>query len=171
MKKLIEKHYSEIYKQTCILTRDRELASDLLHDACIRALSNQDKFEMGTNFPGWLFTIVRNRYYSHLLKQQRDWELFEQISEYLHNFEGTKPFGSAYDDLAIQDIKGCIKSLPPKYEIIFQDYIDGFKYEEIAQKMEIPVGTVKSYIHNARNKVINKLQSLGYTEGTNPCKV
>ncbi len=141
------------------LTSDHDDAHDLLQETSLKALDNRDKYTPDTNFKGWLYTIMRNIFINNYRKVMRD-NTFVDRTENLyhlnlseeHTFESTE---KAYD---IKEIHRAVHALPKEYRIPFAMHISGFKYREIADKLNLPIGTVKSRIFFTRQKLQKELK-------------
>ena len=136
------------------LTNDREKASDLFQETMYRALANQDKYNIGTNIKAWLFTIMRNIFINDYRRKtiQRvifDNDVHESKSKtIIHNDdEGT---------LQLKEIYKAIDQLPELFKIPFLLHFEGYRYHEISESLNEPLGTIKSRIHVAR-KLLKKL--------------
>ena len=125
------------------LTADREEANDLLQETSLKALDNEDKYIPDTNFKGWMYTIMRNIFINNYRKIVRDQTFVD------HSTEG------AYDMKEIHRIVGL---LPKEYRIPFAMHVSGFKYREIAEKLGLPLGTVKSRIFFTRQRLQGQLR-------------
>lgn len=133
------------------LTRDIDDANDLLQDTMVKAFTNQDKFAEGTNLKAWLYTIMKNTFITNYQKMVRR-ATFVDTTDNLHyiNSNSTLIENSAYGEFAIDDIYEAIDKLDEIFSTPFLLYYRGFKYHEIAERLSIPIGTVKNRIHIAR---------------------
>ncbi len=133
------------------LTRDIDDANDLLQDTMVKAYTNQDKFAEGTNLKAWLYTIMKNTFITNYQKMVRR-ATFVDTTDNLHyiNSSATLIENSAYGEFAIDDIYQAIDKLDEIFSTPFLLYYRGFKYHEIADRLSIPIGTVKNRIHIAR---------------------
>ena len=141
------------------LTADREEANDLLQETSLKALDNEDKYTAETNFKGWIYTIMRNIFINNYRKALRDQTYVDQTDNqfYLNqniNIEGDSTEGS-YD---LKEMRRIVNALPKEYRIPFSMYVSGFKYREIADKLGLPLGTVKSRIYFTRQKLQEELK-------------
>ena len=142
------------------LTKDSEDANDLLQETLMKAYKNRDKFSEGTNLKAWLYTIMKNTFITNYQRMMRR-GTFIDTTDNLHfiNSSSTKVENSAYGDFALSDINASIDQLDDVYKTPFMMYFRGFKYQEIAERQEIPIGTVKNRIHIARKILKEKLQT------------
>lgn len=141
------------------LTADREEANDLLQETSLKALDNEDKYTAETNFKGWIYTIMRNIFINNYRKALRDQAYVDQTDNqfYLNqniDIEGDSTEGS-YD---LKEMRRIVNALPKEYRIPFSMYVSGFKYREIADKLGLPLGTVKSRIYFTRQKLQEELK-------------
>lgn len=144
------------------LTRDLEDANDLLQETMLKAFTNRDKFAEGTNLKAWMYTIMKNTFITNYQRMMRR-NTFIDTTENLHYINSTDSTiqNKAYTNFAIKDIHGAIDRLQDSYRIPFVMHYRGFKYHEIANKLQIPIGTVKNRIHIARKELKNKLRVYG----------
>lgn len=141
------------------LTADREEANDLLQETSLKALDNEDKYTAETNFKGWIYTIMRNIFINNYRKALCDQTYVDQTDNqfYLNqniDIEGDSTEGS-YD---LKEMRRIVNALPKEYRIPFSMYVSGFKYREIADKLGLPLGTVKSRIYFTRQKLQEELK-------------
>ncbi len=131
------------------LTRNAAAADDLVQDAVVKAWANMDKFQAGTNLRAWLFTILRNTYYSLYRKRRRevedpDGKMAGQLSE--------KPAHDGH--LAMSDFRVAFAKLTDEQrEVLILIGAEGFSYEEAAVMCGCAVGTVKSRTNRARKRL------------------
>lgn len=133
------------------LTRDSEAAKDLFQETLYRALANKDKYNVGTNIKAWLYTIMRNIFINNYRRKAKQNTIFDSSpNEFLLNHNQAVISGTAESDLRVKDIQEAIHKLPEIFRNPFLLYFDGFKYHEIADMLQEPLGTIKSRIHFAR---------------------
>ena len=130
------------------LTTDREEANDLLQETSLKALDNEDKYMPDTNFKGWMYTIMRNIFINNYRKVVRDQTFVDRTDNLYHlnlpqdtGFESTE---KAYD---LKEMHRVVNSLPKEYRVPFAMHVSGFKYREIAEKLNISVRTVEHHIY------------------------
>ncbi|MFC0262892.1 RNA polymerase sigma factor [Fontibacter flavus] len=133
------------------LTRDMDDANDLLQDTMVKAFTNREKFTEGTNLKAWLYTIMKNTFITNYQRMVRR-GTFVDTTDNLHylNSGDVLVENGAYGDFAMEDIQVAIANLEDVYKTPFMMHFRGFKYHEIADKLNIPIGTVKNRIHIAR---------------------
>ncbi len=133
------------------LTRDSESANDLFQDTLYKALVNRDKFHVGTNIKAWLFTIMRNIFINNYRRKAKQKTIFDNSpNDFLINQNQVSISNTAESEMKIKEINKCIQELPEIFKTPFLLYFDGYKYNEIAEVLVEPLGTIKSRIHFAR---------------------
>lgn len=137
-----------------MLTSNRDDAYDLLQDTTLKALDNEDKFADNTNFKGWVFTIMRNIFINNYRRAGRAATVVD-ITENLYHLNLSQNSGleTPEGSYGASEITQAINEFPDEYRIPFNMHVQGFKYNEIAEKMQLPLGTVKSRIFFARKKL------------------
>lgn len=137
-----------------ILTSNKDDAYDLLQDTTLKALDNEDKYVDNVNFKGWVFTIMRNIFINNYRKVVRSATIIDQTEDLYHlNLPQDSGFDSPEGSYAAKEINEAINSFPDEYRIPFSMHVAGYKYNEIAEEMNLPLGTVKSRIFFARKKL------------------
>jgi RNA polymerase sigma-70 factor (ECF subfamily) len=136
------------------LTKDYDQANDLLQETYFKAIRNKDKFREGTNLAAWLYTIMRNAFITNYQKMMRQ-KTFVDTTEDLHHLNTYKSniSNEAIVKLSVEEIEDLIDNLEERFREPFIMYYRGFKYEEIAERLDIPLGTVKNRIHVARKEL------------------
>lgn len=143
------------------LTRNAAAADDLLQDTIVKAWSNMDKFQPGTNLRAWLFTILRNTFYSGKRKTRR--EVSDSDGLYAARL-ASKPDHDGR--LALRDFRAAFDQLPDEQrEALILVGASGFAYEEAAEMCGVAVGTVKSRANRGRKRLA-ELLDLAEGEGT-----
>lgn len=133
------------------LTKDAEQAKDLYQETLFRALSNREKYMEGTNIRAWLFTIMRNIFINHYRKKLKHRTVAEpSASEFFINHHENIVSNKAASNLQMKDIHVAVYHLPGIFKKPFMLYYEGYKYFEIANMLQEPLGTIKSRIHFAR---------------------
>jgi RNA polymerase sigma-70 factor (ECF subfamily) len=145
------------------LTKDSEDANDLLQDTLVKAFTNRDKYADGTNLKAWLYTIMKNTFITNYQRMVRK-NTFIDTSDNLHyiNSIESSTDNLAYSTFAMDDINRAVGNLEDAYRTPFLMHFRGFKYHEIADKLNIPIGTVKNRIHIARKELKDKLRVYAY---------
>jgi len=131
------------------LTNDPEQAKGLLNETTLKALDHKEEFKPDTNFRGWMYTIMRNIFIINYRKEIRNLTFMEHTDSLScdMNFESTE---AAYD---FEEIRKTINDLPKEYRIPYSMHVSGFKYREIAEKLELPEETVKNRIEFCRERL------------------
>lgn len=133
------------------LTRDSEVAKDLLQETMYRALANKEKYNVGTNIKAWLYTIMRNIFINNYRRKSKQTTIFDSSpNEFLLNYNQVTTTNAAEGALKMKDIEFAIHRLPVIFRNPFLLYFEGYKYHEIADLLTEPLGTIKSRIHFAR---------------------
>ena len=135
-----------------MLTANREEAKDLLQDTTLKALDNEDKYIDNVNFKGWVFTIMRNIFINNYRRVVRNQTIIDQTEDLYHlNLPQDSGFASPEGSFTVKEITTAINSFSEEYRIPFSMHVAGYKYHEIAEKMDLPLGTVKSRIFTPRS--------------------
>lgn len=133
------------------LTRDYDSAKDLYQETLFRALANKEKYHVGTNLKAWLYTIMRNIFINDYRKMSRQHTLLDNTPhDFLIEKNQRAAVNAAFSTIQTKEINSAIDALPAIFCQPFRLYLDGYKYHEIAEAMNEPLGTIKSRIHFAR---------------------
>lgn len=152
---------SNMFNFAMLLTANRDDAYDLLQDTTLKALDNQDKYVENTNFKGWVLTIMRNIFINNYRKIVRSQTVVDQTEDLYHlNLPQDSGFDSPDGSMTIKEINSAINSLNNDLKIPFSMFLSGYKYNEIADKLSLPLGTVKSRIFFARQDLQKKLKDM-----------
>jgi RNA polymerase sigma-70 factor (ECF subfamily) len=162
-------HMNLLYGYAMYLTSDRDEANDLLQETFLKAFRFFEKFEQGTNAKAWLYRIMRNTYINEYRKVRRAPDLVEyddQLSSYQMKQRDERSPGDVPGEIFEDEIAIAISSLPEKFKsvIVLRD-VEDLPYEEIAEALEIPVGTVRSRLHRARAILFDKLKGYAKERG------
>ena len=137
-----------------LLTSNRDDAHDLLQDTILKALANEDKYVENTNFKGWVFTIMRNIFINNYRHINRIPVLADNSeNQYQINKQDDSSYSSPEDCYTIKEVNNAIKAFPEAYRIPFSMFLAGYHYAEIAKQMNLPLGTIKSRIYYARQRL------------------
>ena len=163
---LAMEHMSSLYSAALRMTRNPADAEDLVQETFLKAFAAFHQFEDGTNLKAWLYRILTNTYINSYRRRQRqpvqapteeitDWQLAEAES---HTSSGLKSAETeALDRLPDSDVKEALQSLPEEFRLaVYLADVEGFSYKEIAEILDIPIGTVMSRLHRGR-KLLEKL--------------
>jgi RNA polymerase sigma-70 factor (ECF subfamily) len=138
------------------LTANSEDARDLLQETYLKALTYKDKFEENTNIKAWTFTIMKNTFINNYRKAVKQRTTFDSSdNQFLIN-------GRAFEEgpesnFSHSEITSKVSALGDDFRIPFQMHTSGYKYKEIAEKLNLKIGTVKSRIFFSRQKLMNAL--------------
>ncbi len=140
------------------LTKDLDAAKDLLQETLLRALSNKDKFREGTNLKAWLFTIMKNIFINSYRRKVKRRTLVDTTDNlYYINSSGNAIRNKAEGNIMLEQMHRAIGDLSSDYRVPFMMHFKGFKYQEIANDLHLPLGTVKSRIFFARKELKKQL--------------
>lgn len=141
------------------LTSNREQAEDLLQDTTLKALSNEDKYVDNVNFKGWIFTIMRNIFINNYRQTVRQATVIDKTEDLYHlNISQDSGINTPEGSYAVKEISVVLNSFSDDYRIPFNMFVAGYKYNEIAEKLDLPLGTVKSRIFFARKRLREELK-------------
>ncbi len=137
-----------------MLTSNRDDAYDLLQDTTLKVLDNESKYAENTNFKGWVFTIMRNIFINNYRRTARAATMIDTTDNLYHlNLSQDSGLESPEESYGASEIGAAIESFSDEYRIPFSMHVAGYKYNEIAEHMNLPLGTVKSRIFFARKKL------------------
>lgn len=143
------------------LTHNPDDALDLLQDTYVKALTYREKFEESTNLKAWLFTIMKNTFINSYRRSVKTKALISKGDDLaLNRAYKQNSYNHCEDRLSAKEIIKRIEKLDEQYKLPFTRYYTGYKYEEIAHEMKLPLGTVKSRIFTARKQLMDALKSV-----------
>ncbi len=143
------------------LTANDDDAQDLLQDTLMKAIVYKDKFADATNLKAWLYTIMKNVFINNYRRTVKTRTIIDTNSSL--NYINAKQKGGprqAESTMAEKEVNQAIDSLHSDFATPFRMYFEGYKYKEIAEHMDVPIGTIKSRIFLARKILMDKLQNL-----------
>ena len=161
---LVTKETESLRMYALRFTHNYEDAGDLVQDTVLKAITYFDKYKDGTNLKGWLYTIMKNTFINNYRRTTKVNSFVTQSDEITSSnlyFSSTKNKGE--DIFVMDDIKEALSLLEIEYYTPFSMYVEGYKYHEIAERLEIPIGTVKTRIHMARKHLKQRLITYGAT--------
>lgn len=140
------------------LTRNEEEAKDLIQDTLYRALLYKDKYQEGTNIRAWLYTIMRNIFINSYRRRKKFTKVSSDVPQdyYLFQIDRVAQNGGLMNS-GLREIKSAINRLPDIFRLSFELHYLGYKYQEIADALREPLGTIKSRIHFARKMLASKI--------------
>jgi RNA polymerase sigma-70 factor (ECF subfamily) len=161
------KEYSPSLKNYAYyLTQNREDANDLLQETLLKAFSHFGKFEPGTNLKGWLYTIMKNTFINNYRRKIKQNTFGDSTEEGFYLNSAAHALGNeAESTFVMDDLNTAICTLPKDLKQAFMMNFDGYKYQEIADHFAIPIGTVKTRIHLARQILKRRLHAYGASYG------
>lgn len=137
-----------------MLTSNRDDAQDLLQDTTLKVLDNADKYLENTNFKGWVFTIMRNLFINNYRRMSRSATVIDKTEDLYHlNLSQDSGLATPEGSFGANEISRAIDNFPNEYRIPFSMHVAGYKYNEIAEHMSLPLGTIKSRIYYARQRL------------------
>ena len=150
---------------------DEARAEDLVQETVLKAYRNWDHFELGTNCRAWMMTILRNTFINEFRRKKSrpdpvDYDDVEERSVFEELGE-TDPETAFFDRIVDEEVVRAIEELEPEFRLplVLSD-LEGLSYREIAEAMDVPVGTVKSRLFRARRRLQEKLyayaREMGY---------
>ncbi len=144
-------------------TRNREDAKDLTQETMMKAITYRNYYTPQTNFKAWVFTIMRNIFINQYRRNVKSGTIFDNSKDLylLTNSSGSEE--SPLEKISVKDINSKIDKLTEEYKEPFEMHFKGFKYKEIADKLGIPIGTVKSRIFIARKKLMDMLPDYAFS--------
>ena len=147
------------------LTKNQEEAKDLYQETAYRALTNREKFRPGTNIKAWLFTIMKNIFINNYRKKSKSNTIMDTTDNMYYINSGSNAVDNgAESGIFMKELEVLIENLDDSVRIPFMMHYQGFKYQEIAEYLDLPLGTVKSRIFFARKELKDNIARL-YTKG------
>lgn len=147
------------------LTSNREEAKDLIQETTLRVLNNKEKYYENVNFKGWVFTIMHNIFINNYRRMVRSQTIIDQTDNLYHlNMPQDSGFDSPDGAYTISEINKILNSFTNEYKVPFQMHVQGYKYEEIANQLDLPIGTVKSRIFFARKRLQELLKDYKFID-------
>ncbi len=140
------------------LTKDEEAARDLVQDTALKAFKYRKMYQKGTNMGAWLMTIMRNTFINDYRKRKRRQILNDSTSNnYLLNSGNGSVHNTGELRVAVEEVQNVLTDIEDWARIPLLMHVEGYKYDEIAQELDIPLGTVKSRIYFARKQLRSRL--------------
>jgi RNA polymerase sigma factor (sigma-70 family) len=166
-------HINSMYNFAYRLTLDPDDAKDLLQDTYMKAFRFIDSFQQGTNAKAWLFRILKNSFINDYRKKSKEPSKvdYQEVESYYNSEDVDRQITpdlrvEALQDMIGDEISTALNSLDVDFRtVIILCDLEGFKYEEMAKILDIPIGTVRSRLHRARNLLKEKLSEYAKTMG------
>lgn len=147
------------------LTTSREEAKDLIQETTLRVLDNHEKYYENVNFKGWVFTIMHNIFVNNYRRMVRSQTIIDQTDNLYHlSMPQNSGFDSPEGAYTVAEINKALNSFADEYRVPFQMHVQGYKYEEIADQLGLPIGTVKSRIFFARKRLQEMLKDYKFAD-------
>jgi len=172
---LAHKHARDIYNSALRMTRDRDDAEDLAQDTLTKAYASFHQFRPGTNFRAWLFRILTNTYINVYRRRRRgpDFVALDEITanqaakaQYGTRSRQSRPEEAVFADLPGEEVQAALDDLPEAFRlVVILSDIDQFAYKEIAQMLNIPIGTVRSRLFRGRRRLRSALREYARVQG------
>ncbi|MES2874079.1 MAG: sigma-70 family RNA polymerase sigma factor [Bacteroidota bacterium] len=151
---LLTNHQPSLKMYALHFTHDTEDANDLVQDTMLKAISYYTKFREGTNIKAWLYTIMKNTFINNYKKMVRVSAFVVRADEISSaNLMYSSTHNQGETKFVMDDLQNALKKLPDTYLVPFNMYFEGYKYHEIAEHLYLPIGTVKTRIHVARQLI------------------
>jgi RNA polymerase sigma factor (sigma-70 family) len=166
-------HINSMYNFAYRLTLDPDDAKDLLQDTYLKAFRFIDSFQQGTNAKAWLFRILKNSFINDYRKKSKEPSKvdYQEVETYYNSEDVDRQITpdlrvEALQDMIGDEISTALNALDVDFRtVIILCDLEGFKYEEMAKILDIPIGTVRSRLHRARNLLKEKLSEYAKTMG------
>lgn len=170
----------QLYAAAMRMTRNPADAEDLVQETFLKAYRAYDSFEAGTNLKAWLYRILTNTYINRYRKAQRrptESDLDDVEDMYLYRRMGSEESAdlsrsaedSLLDNLVESDIKEAVEALPEHFRLpVLLADLEGFSYKEIAEILDVPIGTVMSRLHRGRKQLQRTLWEFANDRGLVP---
>ena len=141
------------------LTKNSEEAKDLYQETAIRAITNKDKFNPGTNLKAWLFTIMKNIFINNYRKKVKKNTIIDNTDNLFFINSGKNSIDNdAGRNILMSELEKMIDGLEDNFKVPFMMHFEGFKYQEISDQLALPLGTIKSRIFFARKELKKQIQ-------------
>lgn len=144
------------------LTNNEEDANDLVQETNYKALLFREKYVHHTNFKAWLFTIMKNVFINNYRRTKKARTFIDNTDNlhYIHQHIDVHPV-TPDSELREKEVRKAVNQLEDEHRIPFEMHTQGYKYKEIAEELDISIGTVKSRIFFGRKKLMDKLEGYG----------
>jgi RNA polymerase sigma-70 factor (ECF subfamily) len=168
-------HIDAMYNFAYRITYDEDSAKDLLQDTYYKAFKFIESFQVGTNAKAWLFRILKNSFINEFRKKNKEPAKvdYQDVETYYNSDDVNEVITSdlrveVLQDMIGDEVSNALNALAVDFRIvIILCDLEGFTYEEMSKILDIPIGTVRSRLHRARNLLREKLQSYAKSMGFN----
>ena len=169
-------YMSALYAAALRMTRNPSDAEDLVQETYIRAFRFREQFTPGTNLKAWLFRILTNTFSNTYRRRQTqpeftelegvdEFSLYKRMSDLKTSSGAGNPETEFLDGLVDSEVKDALGELPEKFRQVVLLDVEGFSYKEIAEMLDIPIGTVMSRLHRGRKFLQKRLLDLAQQRG------
>ena len=170
------RHLEALYRTALRMTRSEADAEDLVQETYIRAFRFREQFTPGTNLKAWLFRILTNTFINTYRRRQTqpefteldgvdEFSLYKRMSDLKTSSGAGNPETEFLDGLVDSEVKDALGELPEKFRQVVLLDVEGFSYKEIAEMLDIPIGTVMSRLHRGRKFLQKRLLDLAQQRG------
>lgn len=135
-----------------LVKENTEDAQDLLQETMLRILTNAEMYSMDCSFKAWCYTIMRNTFLNSIRKRGVEMKYFEKC-DFAWDYIALQELIAADAESSYKDTCDILNALPIEYSLPFKLFISGYRYLEIADKLNLPLSTVKNRIHIARSRL------------------
>jgi RNA polymerase sigma-70 factor (ECF subfamily) len=165
-----------LYRTALRMTRSEADAEDLVQETYIKAFRFREQFTQGTNLKAWLFRILTNTFINSYRRRQSqpefteledvdEFSLYKRMSDLRTSSSAGNPETEFLDGLVDSEVKDALTELPEKFRSVVLLDVEGFSYKEIAEMLDIPIGTVMSRLHRGRKFLQKRLLDLAQQRG------
>jgi RNA polymerase sigma factor (sigma-70 family) len=166
--RMMEDEITPLRNYALSLTHDMDDTKDLVQDTILKAYRYKDRFQAGTNLRGWLYTILKNSFINNYRRdQKRNTFIDSTENTYFLDIPSHNIDNDAELRFIRKDLEEAVESLPLDLKVTFRMNAEGYKYQEIAEELAIPIGTVKTRIFIARRILREKLKDYAKEFGYN----
>ena len=165
-----------LYRTALRMTRSEADAEDLVQETYIKAFRAREQFTPGTNLKAWLFRILTNTFINTYRRRQAqpeftelddvdEFSLYRRMSDLKTSSSAGDPESEFLNGIVDTEVKDALAELPEKFRSVVLLDVEGFSYKEIAEMLDIPIGTVMSRLHRGRKFLQKRLLDLAQERG------
>lgn len=155
---LVIRHEDILKPYAVSLTRNDEDAKDLYQETMLKALVHKEKYQFGTNLKAWLYTIMRNIFINAYHRNKKFVKVSLDAGTDIPYMTDKVAYNDGWTNVRIAEIRKGLDNLPNIFQLSFELHYTGYKYQEIADLLQEPLGTIKSRIHFARKMLMEQLE-------------